>query len=293
MPSAEVLQTTRGHFEVLVDGPTDGPLVLLLHGFPELNVSWRHQIPALAGAGYRVVAPNQRGYAGSVGGGSYRTSDLARDVVAMLDALGVERAVIVGHDWGGGVAWTVAHQHPERVSALVVMNCPPPRVLARALTRNPGQLRKSWYMLFFQLPVLPERFVAEHMPGTLVAGSFNRSAWSRESLAPYAEAFATPGDVHGPVSWYRGALREAVTRSGAPIHRIAAPVLIIWGVHDAFLGRELVSPEALLGTLEYGNVADLVEIPDAGHFVQSEAPDAVNAAMLRWLSETLPAAPAG
>ena len=285
MPSAEVLQTPRGHFEVLVDGPADGPLVLLLHGFPELNVSWRHQIPALAEAGYRVVAPNQRGYSGSVGGGSYRTSDLARDVVAMLDALGAERAVIVGHDWGGGVAWTVAHQHPERVSALVVMNCPPPRVLARALTRSPAQLRKSWYMLFFQLPVLPERFVAEHMPGTLVAGSFNRSAWNRASLAPYAEAFATPEDVHGPVSWYRGALWEAVARSGAPLHRIAAPVLVIWGIHDAFLGRELVSPEALLGTLEYGNVADVVEIPDAGHFVQNEAPDAVNGALLRWLAE--------
>ena len=293
MPSAEALETTRGQFEVLVDGPADGPLVLLLHGFPELNVSWRHQIPALAEAGYRVVAPNQRGYAGSVRGGSYRTSDLARDVVAMLDALGVGRAVIVGHDWGGGVAWTVAHQHPERVSALVALNCPPPRVLARALTRSPAQLRKSWYMLFFQLPVLPERFVAEHMPGALVGGSYQRSAWNREVLAPYVEAFATADDARGPVNWYRGAFREAVTRSRGVMHRIAAPVLIIWGVHDAFLGRELVSPEALLGTLEYGNVADVVEIPDAGHFVQNEAPDAVNAAMLRWLSETLPAAPAG
>jgi pimeloyl-ACP methyl ester carboxylesterase len=289
MPSAEVLDTARGSFQVLVDGPADGPVVLLLHGFPELNISWRHQIPVLAEAGFRVVAPNQRGYDGSVRGGSYRTSDLALDVVAMLDALGTERAVIVGHDWGGGVVWTVAREHPDRVVALVAMNCPPLRVLGRALTRSRAQLRKSWYVFFFQLPVLPERFVAEHMPGTLVAGSYRRSAWNREVLAPYAEAFATPEDAHGPVNWYRGAFRDALSRSAAT-PRIEAPVLIIWGVHDAFLGRELVSPEALLGTLAYGNLAEVVEIPDAGHFVQNEAPDEVNAALLRWLAELGPEA---
>ena len=285
MSSREVLDTARGSFEALVDGPAEAPLVLLLHGFPELNVSWRHQIPALAAAGYRVVAPNQRGYAGSVRGGSYLTSDLAADVVAMLDSLGAERAVVVGHDWGGGVAWTVAQLHPERVSALVAMNCPPPRVLARALTRSPAQLRKSWYMFFFQLPVLPERFVAQHMPGTLVAGSHNRAAWNREALAPYAEAFATEADAHGPVNWYRGALREGLRGPRRRRTPIEAPVLIIWGVHDRFLGRELVAPEALLHTLAFPATADVVEIPDAGHFVQNEAPEAVNDALLAWLGE--------
>jgi pimeloyl-ACP methyl ester carboxylesterase len=289
MSSAETLHTDRGHFEVLLDGPADGPVVVLLHGFPELNISWRHQLPALAEAGYRVVAPNQRGYAGSVRDGSYAAADLAADVVAMLDAVGARQATLVGHDWGGAMAWTVAQLYPERVSSLVAMNCPPPNVLTSALLRNPTQLRKSWYMLFFQLPVLPERFVSEHMPGMIVAGSHNREAWNDEVLASYAEAFATPADAHGPVNWYRAAICGALRRSPRPARPIEVPVLIIWGMQDRFLGRELVSPEALLGVLAFGNTADVVELDGAGHYVQNEAPDEVNAALLGWLARHLPA----
>jgi epoxide hydrolase 4 len=290
---AEVLRTPRGDFEAIVAGPADGPLVLLLHGFPELNLSWRHQVPPLIEAGYRVVAPNQRGYAGSVRGGSYRTADLAADVVAMLDVLGAGRAAVVGHDWGGAVAWTVAHLFPERVSALVAMNCPPPEVLLRHLTRDPRQVARSWYIFFFQLPVLPERFVAGHMPGTLVAGSYNRKAWNREVLAPYAAAFATPEDARGPVSWYRGAFRSALGGVLRPsrLRPIEAPVLVVWGVHDRFLGQDLVSPAALRGSLAFGNAADVVHVEQAGHFVQNEAPDEVNRALLDWLAEHVPVAP--
>ncbi|MCU0263601.1 MAG: alpha/beta hydrolase [Candidatus Nanopelagicales bacterium] len=288
----EVLRTPRGDFEAIIAGPAEGPVVLLLHGFPELNLSWRHQVPALAAAGYRVVAPNQRGYAGSVRGGSYRTGDLAADVVAMLDAIGAERAVVVGHDWGGGIAWTLAHEFADRVTALVAMNCPPPEVLVRHLARDPRQIARSWYMFFFQLPVLPERFVAKHMPGTLVAGSYNRKAWNREVLAPYAEAFATPDDAHGPVSWYRGAFRGAF---GGALRRtrlrpIEAPVLVIWGVHDRFLGQDMVSPASLRGSLAFGNAADVVLVEEAGHFVQNEAPDEVNRALVEWLAEHVPGA---
>jgi pimeloyl-ACP methyl ester carboxylesterase len=284
-----LLQTARGTFDVIMDGPQDGPVVILLHGFPELNISWRHQIPALAAAGYRVVAPNQRGYAGSVRDGSYATPDLAADVVAMLDAVGAERAVVVGHDWGGAVAWTVAHLYPHRVSALVAMNCPPPRVLAAHLVRSPRQLRKSWYMFFFQLPILPERFVTRSMPGMLRGGSHVREVWNRESLTPYAEAFATADDAHGPINWYRGAFRGALRGSGRHLHPIAVPVLIIWGVHDAFLGMELVSPQALRGTFAFPNEATVVPIESAGHFVQNEAPEQVNAALLGWLASNAPA----
>ncbi|MCB0900414.1 MAG: alpha/beta hydrolase, partial [Actinobacteria bacterium] len=147
-----LLQTERGDFESIIDGPEDGPLVVLLHGFPELNISWRHQIPALAQAGYRVVAPNQRGYSGSPQDGSYATHDLAADVVAMIDAMGADKATVVGHDWGGGVAWTVAQLFPQRVERLVAMNCPPPQVLIHDLLTNPSQTAKSWYMFFFQMP---------------------------------------------------------------------------------------------------------------------------------------------
>lgn len=284
-----ILHTTRGDFEAIIEGPEDGPVVVLLHGFPELNISWKHQVPALAEVGYRVLAPNQRGYAGSARDGSYATGDLATDVIAMLDAIGATQAVVVGHDWGGGVAWTVAHMYPERVTALVALNCPPPRVLAEHLLRSPRQLRKSWYMLFFQLPVLPEKFVAANMPKTLVAGSYNREPWNRETLTPYADAFATEADARGPINWYRGAFRGALRSATTPITRIAAPVLIIWGVHDAFLGQELVSPQSLLGTLAFPNVADVVPIESAGHFVQNEAAEQVTEILLGWLAAHAPA----
>jgi pimeloyl-ACP methyl ester carboxylesterase len=289
------LQTGRGLFETIIEGPEDGPVIILLHGFPELNISWRHQIPELAAAGYRVVAPNQRGYAGSVRDGSYATADLAADVVAMLDTVGAERAVVVGHDWGGGVAWTVAQLYPQRVTALVAMNCPPPRVLAEHLLRSPRQLRKSWYMFFFQLPVLPERFVSRSMPGILRGGSYVRDVWNREALTPYGEAFATESDARGPINWYRGAfrgaLRGALRHSARTPQPIAVPVLIIWGVHDAFLGQELVSPEALRRTLSFPNEATVVPIESAGHFVQNEAADEVTTALLGWLASNAPMAP--
>lgn len=284
-----ILHTARGDFEAIIEGPRDGPVVVLLHGFPELNISWRHQIPALAEVGYRVLAPNQRGYAGSARDGSYATGDLATDVVAMLDAIGATQAVVVGHDWGGAVAWTVAQMYPERVTALVAMNCPPLRVLGERLLHSPRQLRKSWYMFFFQLPVLPEKFVAANMPKTLVAGSYNREPWNRETLTPYADAFETEADARGPVNWYRGAFRGALRGTNKPVTRIAAPVLIIWGVHDAFLGQELVSSESLLGTLAFPNEADLVTIETAGHFVQNEAAEQVTEALLAWLATRAPA----
>lgn len=284
LPPPVLLRTARGDFEALVAGPQDGRPVVLLHGFPELNVSWRGQIPALARAGYRVIAPNQRGYAGSVRGGPYGRADLAADVVALLDTAGAARAVLVGHDWGGAVAWTVARLHPQRVSALVAMNCPPPEVLAAHAARSPAQLRKSWYVGFFQLPRLPERWVAERMPGMIVAGSHNRSAWTRQSLAPYAQALGTPEDLEGPLSWYRAALRPGGRRGVRPA-RIEVPVLVVWGVHDRFLGMEMVSPEALLAVLAYPNVADVVPIESAGHYVQNEAAEDVTAVLMDWLDE--------
>jgi pimeloyl-ACP methyl ester carboxylesterase len=287
-----LLQTSRGDFETIIEGPQDGPVIVLLHGFPELNISWRHQIPELAAAGYRVVAPNQRGYAGSVRDGSYATADLAADVVAILDAVGAEHAIVVGHDWGGAVAWTVAQLHPERVTALVAMNCPPPRVLVEHLVRSPSQLRKSWYIFFFQLPVLPERFVSRSMPGMLRGGSHVREVWNRETLTPYGQAFATQSDVRGPINWYRGAfrgaLRGALRPSAGRLQPISVPVLVIWGVHDAFLGQELVSPEALRGTLAFPNQATVVPIGSAGHFVQNEAAEEVTATLLDWLASNAP-----
>jgi pimeloyl-ACP methyl ester carboxylesterase len=169
------------------------------------------------------------------------------------------------------------------------MNCPPPQVLAAHLLRSPRQLRKSWYIFFFQLPVLPERFVSRSMPGMLRGGSHVRQVWDREALTPYAQAFATEDDARGPVNWYRAAFRGALGGGGGRRHRIAAPVLVIWGVHDAFLGQEMVAPEALRTTMAFPQEATVVPIESAGHFVQNEAPEEVTRTLLEWLSGTAPA----
>ena len=275
-------------FHVLADGPADGPLVLCLHGFPELGRSWRHQLPALAEAGYRAVAPDLRGYGETELRGPYGVTTLVDDVAGLVAALGRERATVVGHDWGGAVAWSVAALRPSVVERLVAVNCPPPSELSRALLRSPAQLMKSWYILFFQLPWLPERRMAangaEVVARALVGGSHRRGVWPPDELAAYSASFARPGRAKAAIDWYRASFRGAL-RPGRPrrLPRISAPTLVLWGVEDRFLGRELVGPDCLRRVLAEGNLPTVVWIEDAGHFVQNEAPERVNDELMRWL----------
>lgn len=275
-------------FQALAAGPDDGPLVLCLHGFPELARSWRHQLPALAGAGYRAVAPDLRGYGETDVQGPYDVRTLAADVAGLVGALGRERAVVVGHDWGGAVAWSTAALHPTVVERLVVLNCPPATELFRTMLRSPRQLRKSSYILFFQLPRLPERRLAEDgaaaIARALVGGSHRRGVWPAEELDAYRAAFARPGRAKAAIDWYRVAFRRTLRpRRRRPFPRVAAPTLVLWGVEDRFLGRELVAPERLRSVLADGNTPRVIWIEDAGHFVQNEAPERVNTELLRWL----------
>lgn len=275
-------------FHALADGPPDGPLVLCLHGFPELARSWRHQLPALAKAGCRAVAPDLRGYGQTELRGPYDMGTLVDDVVGLVGALGRDRAVVVGHDWGGAVAWSVAALRPSVVERLVVLNCPPPAELRRALVRSPRQLRKSWYILFFQLPWLPERRLAanraEVVARALVGGSHRRGVWPSDELEAYRSAFARPGRARAAIDWYRVAFRRALRPRRRPsVARVSAPTLVLWGVEDRFLGRELVAPARLRRALVEGNLPTVVWIEDAGHFVQNEAPERVNDELVRWL----------
>jgi pimeloyl-ACP methyl ester carboxylesterase len=209
-------------------------------------------------------------------------------VTGLVAALGRERAVLVGHDWGGGLAWSTAALRPSVVDRLVVLNCPPPAELFRAMLRSPAQLVKSWYILFFQLPWLPERRMAangaEVVARALVGGAHRRGVWTPEELEAYRAAFARPGRAAAAIDWYRAAFRRTL-RPGRrrPPPRVAAPTLVLWGVEDRFLGRELVSSERLRRALAEGNVPTVTWIEDAGHFVQNEAPERVNAELLRWL----------
>jgi pimeloyl-ACP methyl ester carboxylesterase len=282
------VQSNGLRMHALAAGPSDGPLVVLLHGFPELAHSWRRQLPALAAAGYRAVAPDQRGYGETELRGPYDVDTLAGDVVELVHALGRERATLVGHDWGGAVAWTVAHEHPDTVDRLVALNCPPPELLARELRTSLGQLRRSWYIAFFQLPWLPERRMtrdrAAVVARALIGGSHNRAAWSPEDVELYRAAFSRPGRAKAAIDWYRTAFRRSlVPHRRRPRPRISAPTLVLWGMADRFLSPALAERAKLSRVLAPGNEPDIVLIEEAGHFVQNEAAERVNRELLRWL----------
>jgi len=264
----------------------EGPLVVLLHGFPEFWFSWRFQIPALAVAGFRVVAPDMRGYNLSdkpEGVESYALERLARDVERLIPALGEERAVVVGHDWGGIVAWAVAILHPERVEKLGILNVPHPERLSRGL-RTPRQLLKSSYAFFFQLPWLPERLIRAGDFAILRSVFRNdpvrTGTFGEEDIDRYVEALLRPGALTAAINYYRALARRAPAVARVLRRRVEAPVMVIWGQRDLFLVPELAAPDPAW-------VPDVrVErLPDASHWVQQDRPEKVNALLLDFLKD--------
>ena len=259
-----------------------GPPVLLLHGFPEFWYAWRNQIPALAER-FTVIAPDLRGYNETDRPNwGYETDVLVADVVGLLAALGHERAAVVGHDWGGALAWFTAMAHPQRVARLAVLNCPHPAIFGQALRTNPRQLLRSWYMGFFQLPFLPEMMLsadnyaaidrifrgAERRPGT----------FSDEDLAEYKRALSQPGALTAALNYYRAGWRamERVVGDNVPI--ITAPTILIWGEDDLALGKELTE-----GTERYASDLAKHFIPNCSHWVQHEQSIRVNELLLDFL----------
>ncbi|MBJ6110795.1 alpha/beta fold hydrolase [Hymenobacter sp. BT523] len=269
------------HLHVVQCGPATGRLVLLLHGFPEFWYAWCKQIEVLADAGYRVWAPDQRGYNLSDKPDhvrSYVIDELAADAVGLMDAAGCETAVVVGHDWGAAVAWHMAAHYPSRVSRVAILNVPHPRVMGRALLRKPGQLLKSWYIFFFQLPWLPEALVKRsrwRFARQALRGTSRRGTFSPADLALYEAAWTQPGAMHRMINWYRAAGRYASRLSKAG--RVTVPVRIIWGERDAFLKRELAQE-----SLAYCDDAELTYLP-ASHWVQHEMSAEVNELLLHFL----------
>ncbi|MBO0357528.1 alpha/beta hydrolase [Hymenobacter sp. BT186] len=263
-------------------GPTNGPLVVLLHGFPEFWYGWRQQIPALAAAGYRVWVPDQRGYNLSAKPrrvADYRINQLGADVLGLLDAAGQVKATVVGHDWGAAVTWWLAAQHPERLQRVAVLNVPHPAVLGQALRRTPRQLLKSWYVFFFQLPWLPERLIRRRQyrfgRGAL-RGTSRPGTFSSDELREYVQAWSEPGALTGMVNWYRAAFRSP-RRAGKP-ERIAVPVRLLWGRQDAFLEPVLAALSA-----ELCANAELTYFDKATHWLHHEEPEAVNELLLKFL----------
>jgi pimeloyl-ACP methyl ester carboxylesterase len=263
-----------------------GPLVILLHGFPEFWYSWRQQIPALANAGFHVVAPDQRGYNRSdkpVGVAAYSITALTQDVANLIRDCGAERAVVVGHDWGAVVAWNFAMRYPQMLERLVIMNVPHPQRFLRGL-RTLRQLRKSWYMFFFQLPWLPEASIrAAHfatLRHTFRTDPVQPESFSAEDIARYMEALAQPGALTAAINYYRAAFRRTPAQQPSGFQRIDAPVLVIWGEQDRYLGSELAEPDRQL----VPNVR-VERLPEASHWVQVDQPEIVNRLLLDFLAE--------
>lgn len=261
-------------------GPEDGPLVLLLHGFPDFWGIWRRQMPALAAAGYRVVAPDQRGYNLSdkpKGAAAYRMDRLADDVAGLARALGRARFCVVGHDWGGIVAWRVALQFPDEVEALAVLNAPHPALIGPQVLGRPSQAAKSAYVGFFQLPGLPEAMLSANDHAALRRALVKTSppeTFTPEELDAHQAAWAQPGAVTGGLNYYRG-LRH---RPPAVKPGVKPPTLVIWGGRDPFL-------EEWLGraSLAYCRDGRGLRAANAGHWIQLEEAEAVNAALLGFL----------
>ena len=271
------------HLHTVVAGPDDGPLVVLLHGFPECWYAWHKQIAPLAQAGYRVIAPDQLGYNLSdrpSGVTNYRLDPLAADVRELIHAFDREHAIVIGHDWGGVVAWHFARLYPEWLDKLIVLNAPYPSAMARALRRNPRQRRKSWYMFFFQLPWLPETLMGLAPYATarrLFRGAaVRKNAFDDDDLEVLATSIGQPGAPQAMINWYRAAFRyRSAVRARSPIE---TPTLLIWAEEDVALDKSLT-----LGLEKWVPRLQVQYMPQCGHWVQNEAADEVNAQLLAFM----------
>ena len=269
------IQTNGIRLHVVQAGPVDGPLLILLHGFPEFWYGWHHQIDALANAGFWVWAPDQRGYNLSdkpAGVDAYGLDRLTADVVGLLDAANRQKAVLVGHDWGAAVAWWTAVSYPDRIERLVVLNVPHPVVMKRFASRNLGQMFRSWYIGFFQLPWFPETLsrlgnwamLAQTLRRTSRPGTF-----TDENIKHYKMAWSQPGAFRAMVNWYRAALQKPIARQSSI--RVTVPTLLIWGIRDAFLKRDMAPL-----SMELCDNGRIVFVEKATHWVQHEEADLVN-----------------
>ena len=265
-----------------------GPLVVLLHGFPQFWYAWRHQIPALA-AHFKVVAPDLRGYGDTDKPrrvAEYRTGVLATDVAALVERLGYDKAHVVGHDWGGGVAWTAAMQQPRVIDKLAILNCPHPLVFAKALRSNLRQLGRSWYMFFFQIPFLPElvfRLSPERAVERMFRGmAVRKAAFNDEDLRQFREALAKPGALTAAINYYRATFRNfsAMRDLERAPQTIAAATLLIWAENDVALGKELTDGMEPL----FSGAFRIRYVPDCSHWVNEEQPELVNRLLVEFLT---------
>jgi pimeloyl-ACP methyl ester carboxylesterase len=263
---------------VVLAGPASGKPLIFLHGFPEFWFAWRLQIDHFVSSGYRVIIPDQRGYNLSdkpAGIANYSIDLLARDVVGILDTVADSSAFVVGHDWGAAVTWYLAARYPERVSRTAMLSVPHPRIFIKNLIINPAQLRKSWYLLFFQVPWLPE-FVLRRRDWALLVrvlrNTSPRGVFSGADLDQYKESWAKKGALTAMLNWYRAALlRPSKFALDPEASRVKVPALLILGKNDQFVGQAMARE-----SLQYCDDGHLELFETATHWVQHEEPLQVN-----------------
>jgi pimeloyl-ACP methyl ester carboxylesterase len=275
VPSAE---STRREvngvtLHVVAAGDRSDPLVVFLHGFPEFWYGWREYVEPFVGAGYRVLVPDQRGYNRSekpAGVRPYRISELSGDVADLVDTEDRDSACVVGHDWGAGVAWDLSLRHPGVVDRLGILNAPHPTVFAETLRSNPTQLRRSWYVFYFQIPRFPEWYLKRSGFAVWVDAMRDGASpgtFANEEIQRYRDAWEREGAPRAMLNWYRALLRHA---EDPPRERVEAPTLVVWGEDD----RALV-PEMAPESVEYCVDGRLERFPDAGHWVNHERSDRI------------------
>ncbi|MBM4382411.1 MAG: alpha/beta fold hydrolase [Deltaproteobacteria bacterium] len=280
----EWIQAGALRFEVATAGdPASKKLALLLHGFPECAFSWRHQLQFLAERGYRVWAPNQRGYGNSPmprGVASYRVDELVSDVANLIDASGAESVHLAGHDWGAIVAWEFAMRRARPLERLAIFNVPHPAIFREQIRNNKTQRRRSWYVAFFQLPWLPE-YMVRRRNAAMIERAFRGMAIDKSRLPDdvidvYRANALRPGGATAMINWYRAAGRSFGAEVATPV--IETPTLMVWGEEDSALGKELT-----YGTERHVKDLTLRYLPQVSHWVQQEAPERVNEIWGAWL----------
>jgi epoxide hydrolase 4 len=279
------VETNRIRMHYVTQG--DGDLVLLLHGFPEFWYAWRFQIPALA-RHFKVVVPDLRGYNESDKPASgYDLDTLSADIQGLIESLGYARAHIVGHDWGGTIAWHLAQKFPQYLNRLAILNAAPPQRFLQEMVSNLDQLRRSWYVLAFQVPGIPEWLIQQNLKeflNNLLQGqAIRKGAFSNEETKLYQSALEKPGALSAALNYYRQMLSpwSWLKEFGRTPNLITAPTLVLWGEEDSLLSQNLVKELDQLVQAPFR----LTLIPHCGHWIQQEAPQTVNRELLSFLRQ--------
>jgi pimeloyl-ACP methyl ester carboxylesterase len=269
-----------------VDKCGDGQkLAICLHGFPEHSFSWRYQLPLLAELGYEAWAPNLRGYGRSSRPSSvsnYKMDHLTADVAGLIDAAGHEEVVLLAHDWGAVIAWQFAMEKTRPLKQLIICNVPHPGPMQRVMGEGFKQLKKSWYVFFFQIPWLPEyllgRNKAQGIADLFYESAVDKSRFPVEVREVFRKNAAQPGAQTAMINYYRGLLRDRSRLAGQDYPSIETPTLMIWGEEDVALSKE-----STYGTDEFVEDFTIRYLPGVSHWVQQEAPEAVNAMISAFL----------